>query len=125
MREIATAIGVDEVGRMERKFRAGKKDEATGKPRPMIVKIEDAEVRERLLDNARKLNRTDKWKNVFISRDLTWKQREEAKKQEKQLREEAEQKNEEEKDEEKDGKWIVVGPRGKRRITWARGRRLE
>ena len=122
VRELAAAIGVDDVGRMERKFRAGKKDETTGKPRPMVVRIEDPEVRERILDNARKLNRTDSWKRVFISRDLTWKQREDAKKQEKQLRDEADQKNEAEKDEEKNGKWIVVGPRGRRRMAWAKER---
>ena len=56
---------------------------------------------------------------------MTWKQREDAKKQEKQLREEADKKNEEEKDEEKDGKWVVVGQRGRRRIAWAKVRGPE
>ena len=50
--ERAQAVGVEAEGKLEVKFRAGKKGE---KPRPMIVKVADEEVRERLLRNAREL----------------------------------------------------------------------
>ena len=53
-----------------------------------------------------------------MSQDLTWAQREEARKEEKQLREEAERKTEEAKKEGKKGKFLVVGQRGRRRIVW-------
>ena len=99
-------------------FRAGKKREE-GKPRPMIVKIQDGETRERVLANARKLaKKGEEWKRVYVAADMTWQQREEAKKQESDLREEAAQKNLKLQEEKNPGKWILVGPRGKRRIMW-------
>ena len=49
---------------------------------------------------------------------MTWQQREEEKKREKQLRDEAEEKNEMAKKDGKKGKWIVVGKRGRRRLIW-------
>ena len=118
VREMADEIGVEVKGKLEVKFRAGKKVE-DGKPRPVIVKVEDDETRELLLKHARRLARNDDWKNVFISPDLTWKQREEAKKEEKKLREEAERKNEEAKNGGRTGgRWVVIGQRGKRKIVW-------
>ena len=63
----------------EVKFRAGKKKE-DGKPRPLIVKVKEAEKKERVLSTARKLARKDTWKGFFLAPDLTPKQREEDKK---------------------------------------------
>ena len=45
-------------------------------------------------------------------------QREEARKEEKQLRELADKKTEESKNEGKRGRYLVVGQRGRRRIVW-------
>ena len=73
-------IGVEIKGKMEVKFRAGKKVEG-GKPRPLIVRFEDDETREQLLTHARRLARKEEWRNVFVSPDLTWKQREEVRKE--------------------------------------------
>ena len=64
------------------KFRAGKKKD-DGKPRPMVVRIEEEEMRERILSNARKLAKTEKWRRVFVVLDMTWEQREDEKKKEK------------------------------------------
>ena len=90
----------------------------------MIVSIEDEETREKILNNARKLARMDEWKRVFISPDLTYKQREESRKDEKRLREEAEAKtNDAKNDGRTGGKYAVVGQRGKRRIVWMEERR--
>ena len=80
--KMAEEIDVSMNGAVEIKFRAGRKDEDTGKPRPLIVKIEDDETREKILNNARKLSRKEEWKRVYISPDLTFKQREEARKDE-------------------------------------------
>ena len=119
VKEMAAKIGVT-TGELEVKFRAGKKnDAANSKPRPMIVRVEDDETRENILRNARRLAREEEWKTVFVSEDLTWKQREEAKAAEKKLREEAEKKTEKAKNEGKSGgKYVVVGPRGRRRVVW-------
>ena len=106
------------------KFRAGRLREVEGeeeesKPRPMVVRIEDDETRQRLLQNARKLAREEEWRKVFLSPDLTWQQREEARQEEKRLREEAERKTEEAKNGGREGgRYVVVGPRGRRRIVW-------
>ena len=54
-----------------------------------------------------------------MSPDLTWQQREEARQEEKRLRDEAEKKNEQAKNEGRtSGQFIVVGPRGRRRVVW-------
>ena len=117
VKEMVEEIGIAARGKMEVKFRAGRKVE-NGKPRPVIVRVEDEETREQLLQHARRLARKDEWKNVFVSPDLTWKQREEARKEEKKLREEAEKKTEQAKNEGRtDEKWTVVGRRGKRRVV--------
>ena len=118
VKEMVEEIGVELKGKVEVKFRAGKKVEG-GKPRPVIVRFEDDETREQLLTHARRLARKDDWRNVFISPDLTWKQREEARKEEKKLREEADRRTEQAKNEGRtDGRYAVVGQRGKRRIVW-------
>ena len=124
IRKMAEVIGVEIRGEIEVKFRAGKRREAEGeeeesRPRPMVVRIEDEETRQRLLQNARKLAREEEWRKVFVSPDLTWQQREEARKEEKRLREEAENKTEEAKNGGREGgRYVVVGPRGRRRIVW-------
>ena len=114
-REVGVELGADD---MEIKFRAGKKREEGERPRPLIVKINDDEKRDKIRKNARLLARSDDWKSVFVSEDLTWQQREEARKQEKELREEADRKTEVAKKKGKQGKFRVVGPRGRRRVVY-------
>ena len=118
MLELAEEIGVEVNGEVDVKFRAGKKRE-DGKPRPMIVKVEDEETRQKIFANARRLARKEEWKRVFVSPDLTWKQREEAREEERKMRIEAEKKTEEAKNSGRvGGKFVLVGPRGKRRFAW-------
>ena len=125
MAQLLEEIGVKAEGEIEVKFRAGKKGEAN-KPRPMIVRVEDDETREKIRKNARRLAQKDGWKSVFVSEDLTFRQREEGRKIEKKLREEAEKKTEDAKKEGKTGgKFVVVGPRGRRRTVWREERREE
>ena len=123
VKDMAKEVGVDlSQGEFEVRFRAGKKREEEGaKPRPLIVKISSGEKRERIRRNARLLSRSEEWKSVFISEDLTWQQREEARKQEKECREEADKKTEAAKNEGKQGKFRVVGPRGRRRVVYVEG----
>ena len=113
-------IGIEMKGEIEIKFRAGKKMEgdAGSRPRPLIVQVSDDETRERIFKGARNLSRVPAMKKVFVSPDLTWTQREEARKEEKQLKELADEKTEEAKNEGKSGKWIMIGQRGKRRLVW-------
>ena len=116
---VAREIGVDLKTEVEVKFRAGKMNEGDGlRPRPLIVRIADDEVRERIFREARNLSRIPRLKSVFVAQDLTWAQREEARKEEKELRELAEKKTEEAKKEGKKGKFLVVGQRGRRRMVW-------
>ena len=117
--EVIGCIGVELKEEVEIKFRAGKMNEGAGeKPRPLIVRINDDETRERILKDSRKLARSAAFRSVFVSQDLTWAQREEARKEEKQLRELADKKTEESKNEGKRGRYLVVGQRGRRRIVW-------
>ena len=70
-------------------FRSGKKPEGEeARPRPLIVKIKDDETREKVLKDARNLSRKEGWKKVFVAPDLTYEQREEARKIERELRSE-------------------------------------
>ena len=62
-------------------------------------------------DNARRLARKDGMKDVYIAPDMTRKQREEARREEK-LRADATSKTEEAKNEGLKGKWVVVVGRG-------------
>ena len=115
--KVMREIGVE--GEVEVKFRAGRKsEEPNPRPRPLIISLKDDESRALMLRNARKLARVPDLKAVFIATDMTWAQREEARKMEKEKREEAEMRTEEAKKEGKNGRFIVVGPRGKRRLAW-------
>ena len=117
--EVIRCIGVEVKEEIEIKFRAGKKSEGEGsKPRPLIVRISDDETRERILRDSRNLARSPAFKSVFVAQDLTWAQREEARKEEKELRELADKKTEEAKNEGKRGRYLVVGQRGRRRVVW-------
>ena len=124
LRELATEIGVEIRGKLEVRFRAGKRKEPE-KPRPIVVKVEDDETREKLLTNARRLARKDEWKRIYVAPDMTWQQREESMKDERKKREEAEKKTEEAKNEGRKGKFVVVGVRGRRRIVWREERGEE
>ena len=116
--KVVKEIGV-EMSEVVVKFRAGKKGEGErAKPRPLVVRIGDDETRERIFRDSRKLARVPAFKSVFVSQDLTWAQREEARKEEKELRELAEKKTEEAKKDGKKGKYLVVGQRGRRRVVW-------
>ena len=110
----------------EVKFRAGKKVEGSDRPRPLIVRVADDHTRQMLLENARKLARKEEWRRVFLSPDLTWQQREEARKEERKLRSEAERKMEEAKNGGRGGgRFVVVGQRGRRRVVWREERGEE
>ena len=56
-----------------RSFRVGKRDE--GKPRLLIMTLTNLSDKVEILRSATSL-RDSKWNNVFISPDLTWKERE-------------------------------------------------
>lgn len=116
--EMAKQIGVEIRGDVEVKFRAGKKKEDDTIPRPLVVKIPDEETREKILDQARFLAKRDGWDKVYVAPDMTWKQREEAKKEEAEMKEEAERKTEEARAEGKKGKFAVIGRRGRKRMVW-------
>ena len=118
VKEMMQEIGVEIQGGVEVKYRAGRKRNENGRPRPTIVKIEDDETREKVLENARRLARKDGWADVFIAPDMTPKQREEAKKEEEELREKATKQTEEATTKGLKGKYVVVGRRGKRRLMW-------
>ena len=51
--------------------------------------IEDDETREGILANARRMSGKDAWKKVFVAKALTWRQREEMRKEEPKIREDA------------------------------------
>ena len=69
-----------------------------------------------MLANARKLAANQRWKKVYIDRDLTWAQRDEARKHDEKMRKEAESRTKEAEDEGRSVKYIAVGPRGKKRV---------
>ena len=119
VKKMAAAIEVPIVGEIQIKFRAGKK--GGDKPRPLIVKIDDAGTRDAMLTQARRLARKDEWKRVFIAPDMTWKQREDARKEEEKMKEDAAKKTEEAVGLGKVGKWLVVGQRGRKWMKWVDG----
>ena len=127
--EMANQIEVTVEDGVEVKWRAGKKED--GKVRPLIIKVSNDETRKKMMSNARFLKRRDGWEKIFIDQDLTKKQREEGKLEEERLKKEAEERNaekngeEEEEEEGKEGKWIVVGRRGKQRIVRAKEKAKE
>ena len=118
VKEMIKEIGVEVQGVVEVQFHAGRKRNENGKPRPTIVKIEDGETREKVLDNAQQLARKDGWADVFVAPDMTPKQREQSRKDEDELREKATKQTEEAKNEGRKGKFVVVGRRGRRRLMW-------
>ena len=97
------------------KFWAGRKVEGA-RARPLIVKVPDDETREKLFRSAPRLARNDATRRVFLARDLTYQQREEQRKVERELEDEAKKKTEEEKNGGGRGRYVVVGARGRRRI---------
>lgn len=122
--EMAAEIEVDFEGEIKASYRAGPKGQGD-RPRPLIVTIEDDNTREGILANARRLAGKNEWGRVFVARDLTWRQREEIRKEEKKLKEEAEAKTKEENDKGREGKYVVVGLRGKRWLKWIREARND
>ena len=114
--EIVAATGVDVEDALVVKFRLGKWNAEDERPRPLLIRIEDEEKRARLLGNARKLAASQRWKKVYIDRDLTWAQRDEARKHDEKTWKEAESRTKEAEDEGRAVKYISVGPRGKKRV---------
>ena len=83
-------------------------------PRPMIMVLRTEEARRKALDRTRKLRNTT-YEDVGIVPDLTVEQRRE----EQEMVEEVERRNEEdltEEDKAKNLKWLLVGPRGAKKI---------
>jgi hypothetical protein len=117
--EIIQKMGVEVQGEFIVKHRAGKPREEGAKPRPIVVKVADDEMRVNIFRNAPRLSRMDDTKKVYIAPDLTPQQRDEDRKAEAKLKEEAARKNEEEKKGPGVGRWVVVGARGRRRIVEA------
>ena len=117
VKRIAEEIGVEIKGAVEAKFRAGQR--RAEKPRPIIVKVTDGETRAALLRKAHLLKRKDGWKAVYVSPDLTFKQREEARKREDKLKEEEDEKNEEAKKEGRTGgRYVRRGWGENRKVVW-------
>ena len=65
-------------------YRVGKPDQE--KPRLLIVGLENIEVKSEILKMAPQLRATEKWSNVYISPDLTWKEREEGRRLREELK---------------------------------------
>ena len=117
VKKMAEEIGVELKGDVRIKFRSGRA--LTGdRPRPLIVTVEDEETRESIMTNAKKMSGKETWKRVFVGPELTWRQREEGRKEEKKLKEDAEKRTEEENGKGKAGKCVVVGRRGRRWLKW-------
>jgi hypothetical protein len=119
--DMVEQIGVRVEGEVVVKFRAGRQREEGAKPRPLIVRVADDEMRARIFRNARLLSREERTRRVFISQDLTPQQREEDRKAELERKEEAARKTEEAKNAGRKEKFVVVGMRGRRRVV----RRME
>ena len=121
--KLAEAMEVEIEGDIQVMYRAGAK-KTDGKPRPLVVKVSNQGTREKLLTSGNRLAKKTEWKKVFVSLDMTYQQREEARKLDAQLYEEAEKKTEEAKNEGRGGgRYRVVGQRGKRKEEG--GRRIE
>ena len=65
-------------------YRVGKPTQE--KPRLLIVGLENAEVKIEVLKMASQLRSTEEWSDVFITPDLTWKEREEGRRLREELR---------------------------------------
>ena len=112
--EMVKQIGVRVEGEVAVKFRAGRQREDGAKPRPLIVRVTDDEMRERIFRNARLLSHDERTKRVFIAQDLTPQQRAEDQKEELERKAEATRRTEEAKNGEV---FVVVGARGRRRVV--------
>ena len=126
VKEMIAQIGVEVIGEVEVQHRAGRPREGEeARPRPVIVRIADDESRARILRNARNLARKEGWRRVFVAPDLTFEQREEARRKETELREDALKKNNDAKKEKKAVKYVVVGQRGSRHVIKVPDRERE
>ena len=115
--EVAEQMGVQLVGEVTIKFRAGREREVGVKPRPLIVRLKDDLTRANFFQNARLLSRTERTKKVFIAQDLMPQQREEDRKAETARKEDAAKRMEEAKNEGRREMFVVVGVRGNRRVV--------
>ena len=131
VKDLAEKLDIEIVGEVEAKFRAGKKPEGAeaSKPRPLIVRFSDDQTREKILQQARFLGRSDDdWKNIYVGLDLTRKDREEARKKEENMKEEAKKKTEEDlkNGTRKGGRYVVAGMRGRERwLAWREERQRQ
>ena len=108
------------------KHRAGKPTGDKAKPRPLIINFDSTPMKEKVMDKAKNLKGKEKFAKVFLSPDLTKRQRENEKAKEESLKKEAEEKNRQLTEEEKaEFFWKVVGPKGKRRVAkwWTQPKR--
>lgn len=115
--DLMTKIDVE--GEVQVQHRAGRPRAEGENPRPVIVKLADDEMRERVFKNASKLAKIGGMEKVFINYDLTPQQREEERRKETELKEEAARKTEADST---GKKYIVVGSRGRRRVVLERPR---
>ena len=119
VKKMAMEIGVDFKGEIKHSYRAGGgRPEGGDRPRPLIVTIEDDETREGILANARRMSGKDDWKRVFVAQALTWRQREEMRKEIQKMSDEAEKRTKEETEKGRVGKYVVVGQRGRKWMKW-------
>ena len=120
VKKMATKINVEFKGKIRSSYRArpaaGKP--ADGRPCPLVLTIDDDETREGILANARRMAGKEAWKKVFVAQDLTWKQRDELRKEEAKMKEDAEKRTKEENKKGRVGEYIVVGQRGRRWMKW-------
>ena len=120
VKKMAAEIDVEFKGEIRSSYRArpaaGKP--ADGRPCPLVLTIDDDETREGILANARRMAGKEAWKKVFVAQDLTWKQRDELRKEEAKMKEDAEQRTKEENEKGRVGEYIVVGQRGRRWMKW-------
>ena len=92
-------------------YRPGEIPES-GRPRPVILSLMDESIKKRILSNTRKLANS-KFERVSIIPDLTPQQR----KEEEEQRKEVDKLNSElTHDESLNWEWVLVGPRGRRRL---------
>lgn len=119
VKKMMAEIEVEFKGEIGSSYRAGGRAEGD-RPRPLVVSIDDDETREGILANARRLSGKAEWKKVFVGPALTWRQREEGRKEVNKLKDEAEKKTQEAITRGDEGKFIVVGQRGRRWLKWIR-----
>ena len=87
VKKMAAEIEVDFKGEIKASYRArpaagnpAAGNPAGDRPCPLVVTIDDDETREGILANARRMSGKDTWRKVFVSHDLTWRQRDEMRK---------------------------------------------